>query len=368
MITGGAGENRWRAVPRSCRNGAMGSASLSALAFTAVRPSDEAAIRHWYELRRTVACADQPDDPPPCWAHELGRVRHPWPGEDETGWLARLGESDGDPVVGGCLLTLPMLDNLENAAGEILVAPEYRRRGIGRVLLDHLRAQATRHGRIRLIAEIEQPLDPAAPDPGGRFATSSGAELALVETRRRLDVGSVDPAVLARLDEQARARSVGYSLIQWIGGTPQRWLDDLAYLTGRMSTDAPMDDLQWGAEAYDAARMRARDASCLARGLHIVTTGALDGAGRLVAFTQLVGYATSPWYADQWDTLVAPEHRGHRLGTLIKVANLELARAQRPELRVIDTWNADSNPYMVGINEVMGFRPHRRAGEWQLPL
>jgi GNAT superfamily N-acetyltransferase len=88
--------------------------------------------------------------------------------------------------------------------------------------------------------------------------------------------------------------------------------------------------------------------------------------GHLVAFTQLVGYATSPWYAEQWDTIVAPEHRGHRLGTLVKVANLDFARAQRPELRVIDTCNAASNPYMVGINEAMGFRGYRRYGEWQL--
>ena len=57
-----------------------------------------------------------------------------------------------------------------------------------------------------------------------------------------------------------------------------------------------------------------------------------------------------------------------RLGALIKVANLDLARTPRPELRIIDTCNADSNPYMVAINEAMGFRPHRRAVDWQLEL
>ncbi|MFN2496343.1 MAG: GNAT family N-acetyltransferase [Pseudonocardiaceae bacterium] len=347
----------------------MGDVSLSALSLTVIRPSDKTAIRDWFELRRAVVQADWPEDPPPCWINELGRVRHPWPGTNETVWLARLDDSgDGGAVVGGCLLELPMLDNQETAGCEILVAPEHRRRGTGTALLAHVRAEAARHGRIRLILEVDQPLDPAAPDPGGRFAAAAGAVCALVQTRRRLDVGSIDPDVLTRLDRQAREKSPGYSLVQWVGSTPPRWLDDIAYLTGRMSTDAPMDDLQWGAEAYDAARMQGRDTSCLARGLHIVTTGAVDGGGRLVAFTQIIGYATSRWYAEQWDTIVAPEHRGHRLGTLVKVANLELARTQRPELRVVDTWNADSNPYMVGINEAMGFRPQSRAGEWQLDL
>jgi GNAT superfamily N-acetyltransferase len=353
----------------------MGNVSLSTLSLTVLRPSRETTeipdgvIRDWFELRCAVARADWPDDPPPCWTHELGRVRHPFPGENEIVWVARVDDSAaGGAVLGGCLLHLPMLDNQENAIGEILVAPEHRRQGIGRALLANLRTEALRHGRIRLIVEVDQPLHPAAPDPGGHFAAASGAKCALVETRRRLDVGSVDPELLARLAHRARAKSPGYSLVQWVGSTPQRRLDDMAYLIGRMSTDVPLDDLQWGAEAYDAARLRDREASCLARGLHLVTTGAVDSGGRLVAFTQIVGYATSRWYADQWDTIVAPEHRGHRLGTLVKVANLELARAQRPELRVIDTWNADSNPYMVGINEAMGFRPQSRAGEWQLDL
>jgi hypothetical protein len=48
------------------------------------------------------------------------------------------------------------------------------------------------------------------------------------------------------------------------------------------------------------------------------------------------------------------------------VANLVRTRLERPELRLIDTVNADSNPYMVAINEAMGFRPHRRAVDWQL--
>lgn len=77
----------------------------------------------------------------------------------------------------------------------------------------------------------------------------------------------------------------------------------MAYLTARMSTDAPLDDLQWDEEVYDAARMQGRDASCLACGLHMVTTAAVDSTGQLVAYTQIVGDATSHWHAWQWDTI-----------------------------------------------------------------
>ncbi|MCA1820262.1 MAG: GNAT family N-acetyltransferase [Pseudonocardiaceae bacterium] len=342
----------------------MSTVSVSGLRVLPVDPSDDDAIGQWYQLCCAVAAADHPDDPPPCSVHELGSFRHPWPGEVGTTWLARVAGS----VVGGCVLALPTLDNVRNAQGGILVAPEHRRRGIGRSLLAHLRTEATRQNRSRLVFWVSQPLDPAVPDPAGRFAAASGAVPALIQTRRRLDVDAVDPAVLVRLDAQARAHSTDYSLVQWVGATPPQWLDDMAYLTGRMSTDAPLDGLEWEPEIYDAIRMQARDASRIGRGQHNVATAALDCTGRLVAFTQIVGNATSHWFAWQEDTIVAPEHRGHRLGTLIKVANLELARRERSQLRLIDTCNADSNPYMVAINEAMGFRPHRRAVDWQLAL
>lgn len=342
----------------------MSTVSLNGLSFAPVDPSDEDAIRQWYELCCAVTAADQPDDPPPCWVNELGRFRHPWPGDVQTTWLARVAGS----VVGACMLDLPMLDNVRNAHGDILVAPEHRRRGIGRALLAHLCAEATREDRSRLVFWVSQPLDAAASDPAVRFAAVSGAVPALVQTRRRLDINTVDPAVLARLDAHAQARSGDYSLVQWVGATPPQWLDGIAYLTVRMSTDAPLDDLQWEQETYDAARIQARDACWLGRGQHNVTTAAMDRTGRLVAFTHIGADTTSRWFAWQGDTIVAPEHRGYRLGTLIKLANLERARLERPELRLVDTVNADSNPYMVAINEAMGFRPHRRAVDWQLAV
>ncbi|HJT03053.1 MAG TPA: GNAT family N-acetyltransferase [Pseudonocardiaceae bacterium] len=342
----------------------MSTVSRSGLSFAPVDPSDEDAIRQWYELCCAVAAADQPDDPPPCWVNELGRFRHPWPGDVQTTWLARVAGS----VVGACALDLPMLDNVRNAQGDILVAPEHRRCGIGRVLLAHLCAEAIREHRRRLVFWVSQPLDTAASDPAARFAAAAGAVPALVQTRRRLDINTMDLALLVRLEAQARARSGDYSLVQWVGATPTQWLDDVAYLTVRMSTDAPLDDLQWEQETYDAARIEARDACWLGRGQHNVTTAAMDRAGRLVAFTHIGADTTSRWYAWQGDTLVAPEHRGHRLGMLIKVANLALARRERPELRFIDTCNADSNPYMVAINQAIGFRPYHRAVDWQLTL
>ena len=62
------------------------------------------------------------------------------------------------------------------------------------------------------------------------------------------------------------------------------------------------------------------------------------------------------------------DHRGHRLGMLIKAANLRLLRAESPRTRWLNTWNATSNTYMISINEALGFRPVDSWGEWQREL
>ena len=57
-----------------------------------------------------------------------------------------------------------------------------------------------------------------------------------------------------------------------------------------------------------------------------------------------------------------PEHRGHRLGALLKVANLRQAVQHEPQLEAVHTWNADSNAPMLAVNVAMGFTPSARVG------
>ena len=71
---------------------------------------------------------------------------------------------------------------------------------------------------------------------------------------------------------------------------------------------------------------------------------------------------------DQGDTVVVAEHRGHRLGRWLKAVNLLAAMDARPELRFINTFNAESNPWMLSINEAMAFRPFREVHTVQGPV
>lgn len=120
------------------------------------------------------------------------------------------------------------------------------------------------------------------------------------------------------------------------------------------------------AERWDAVRVREREGSPQGQGRVPVATVARDGVdGPVVAITFVIVSSHDPLDVVQWETLVLPEHRGHRLGTLVKLANLERLLAVAPGARRVHTWKADENANMIGVNEAIGFVPVQRESAWR---
>ena len=57
-------------------------------------------------------------------------------------------------------------------------------------------------------------------------------------------------------------------------------------------------------------------------------------------------------------------HRGHRLGLLVKVAMLDLLTAAEPQVERMSTWNGAENPYMIAVNEALGYTILGRPASW----
>lgn len=287
-------------------------------------------------------------------------------------------------IVGYASVNLPVLDNLHRAEIDVAVPPEHRGRGIGTALLEAAERLAAAEGRTsvgaysghRGTAPAGGPDTVAAPtgvgalsrtDPVVAFALGRGYQLEQTERHSQLDL-PVDAELLSRLQSEADRASGGYRLVQWVGPTPEQYLDQMAVLRNRMSVDVPSADLDVEEENWSADRIRRSDSTSVEMGRFWLTSAAQhEATGALVAYTVIGGRQDSDavW---QDDTLVHGEHRGHRLGLAVKLANLAALRRERPGAQRIHTWNAGENRWMLAINEAMGFRPASTEGAWQKKL
>ncbi|GAB2684761.1 GNAT family N-acetyltransferase [Thalassiella azotivora] len=272
---------------------------------------------------------------------------------------------EGEQVVGTGRVDLPRRDNTETAFVELYVPPAARRRGVGRALLGAAREVATAEGRTRFMTEVARPDDVDRDAwPGTAFLSACGFSLGLVNVRRDLPLPA-DAAVLRALDAEATAASRGYVVRTWHGRTPPEDRARMADLMARMSTDAPLGDLEYEPESWDAGRVAEFEEHQEAMGRRWCAAVAVAGDGTWAGYTYLGWTPSEPDRLHQWDTLVLREHRGRRLGLALKLAALRAATGTWPRARVVTTWNAASNAPMIAVNEAMGFRAVALDEEWQ---
>ncbi|GGT13967.1 GNAT family N-acetyltransferase [Nonomuraea spiralis] len=298
-------------------------------------------------------------------AHELGPMlsqarfsviaREGGPGNRAEMWVM----TDGGKVTGGYSLALSQHDNEHMGwVFPLVVRPELRGRGLGGALLEHVVGRMRTHGRTLLLTETP------ATGVGARFARAHGFTVAQEEARRTLDLRTADwPALRAMLPDVP-----GYSVEGFFGPAGPELLADLATLMGGMN-DAPRDpDLEDMTFSLD--RLRTREEHVTLSGQTCYTMIARrDSDGAPAGYTRVYLEADrSDTWGHQADTTVLREHRGHRLGLLLKLSNLLWLREREPHLEQVITWNATSNAHMLAINEAMGFELLDEWNEWRLTV
>jgi GNAT superfamily N-acetyltransferase len=338
-----------------------------------VDPRDGRAFDEWYAVVDAVAVAERPGEPG--WL--IGELRERaaagrpaddgTPPEDER--IDTLLVRDGTGrAVGAAMLELPLRDNQHFCAVDVHVLPDARRRGAGTALLAEVTVRARAARRTTMAMDIDEPPSAEGRSAGRAFATRHGFTCATTEVRRDLAL-PVDPAHLDAVEADCLDRARGYRVRTWQDRCPDDLVDDRAVLSTRMSTDAPLGELDWQIETWDAARVRRSEALVARQGRTFLAAGAVDEeSGRLVAFTELGVPLTRPERVYQWSTLVLSEHRGHRLGTLVKTAVLRLVAERVPQARLVSTWNAAVNAPMIAVNERLGFRTNGSLSSWQRAL
>lgn len=312
-------------------------------------PDDRAAVDEYVALSRDCVALDCPwEVPPTVWRLQL-EMRFGWDGERARYFLLR----DAGRAVGTLCFFGPERDNLELAWIELRIAPAFRRRGFGRAALGEASQLALSVGRPSMI--FDQGWDSPAVQ-GFAAALELGLGQVLVRRAQDLDGSAEERERFIAQRAEAEAHSTGYDLVRVLGCTPPELLDGLVEAT-RAINDAPIDDLDYEDEIYDADRIRAFEQAQSDAGFRLRRVIAVErSTGAVAGHTLLSVYSEQPEYAEQDDTTVLAGHRGNRLGLRLKADMLCWLAADEPQLRRILTQNAESNEPMIAVNERLGYR------------
>lgn len=326
----------------------------------ALDPADDTAVRAAYAVFQRAERHGRPRADvmaPADFAANLATTigAQPW-----AGWVAL---AEGEPV-GVALLTWPTTDNLHVCWGSVSVVAEHRRRRVGTQLLATLIAAGRALDRRTLEIEVAHPLD-GGTSPGEAFLAAAGLKEVMFEQRAELPL----PVPTETVD-RLRARvpdDLDHALQTWGAHCPQERSAAFRAALEAFVLQAPTGDREVEATRWSAERLRSAEDRREAAGRTSWSTGAFAADGECAAFTELF-VAAGEAYAHQSATLVLPEHRGHRLGVAVKIANLLAMQRDRPDLTHVSTYVAPGNTYMHDVNDALGFVPVETLTEWALAL
>lgn len=309
---------------------------------------DDRAVVALAELLSTSSPERSEEDPPisPVQLALDERINPPWLRRTRAfAWGA-----DGGLLAAALLEVEDRVDNRHLAWFEVSTTPDSRRQGLGTEVLEALLPAALADGRTLVMGGVPER------GTGSAFAAAIGLTVGLREHRNRVRTADLPRAALESWIDDAAIKAIGYSLVNVDGPFPEDLYEPYATLADVMN-DAPIDDLELEDFDYTGDELRSLQDAAERRGTTRWTVLARhDATGELVGLTELLIPQHDRWLAAQGDTGVVAAHRGHGLGRWLKAANALRLLDEHPEVEVMQTWNASTNPYMLAINHAMGFR------------
>lgn len=313
---------------------------------------DEAELKAWFDAEAASITHDRPHAVSRTWDALVDEVTVP--GDYYRPVL--LAAFEDSEIVGIAELGFSLQDNRHLADLEVTVRPECRRRGIGRALYADATTRRRAAGRTSACGELCVVTDrgPLA------FARAMGAESVHEEDHLVLDLPLAEDHV-RRLTAGAAS---GYEIVTWQGCCPDDLIDAYGEMRTQMNQDVPTGELDYEPVVMTPERIRSGEER-LARSYDIVVAAA-RGADGVMGGYSVVFLAHGRDQVIQDDTLVMPEHRGHRLGLALKLATYAVVAAGHPDRATLHTWTDPENHAMYATNTAFGYRPVERLHEVQV--
>jgi GNAT superfamily N-acetyltransferase len=314
---------------------------------------DDGACAAAYAVEEASHLQDRPWDDHDGYDATVLHWRYDDPAEPMEMWAAY----DAGECAAVLHVWFPQDDNTDKLWAALAVHPDHRRGGLGTALIQVLERRARENGRRELMLDSFVPPEASGDHPHERFAAARGFVLESTDKARFLDL-PVAETLLDKMAEAARSRwADAYAVETYVDALPDELVPGYCRVSNLLAVDAPSGAVEYEEESLTPQRYQAYLDLERRQGRMRLTTVAVTKEQReVVGYTDLVLPGGAPTKVWQWGTLVDRAHRGHRLGTAIKVENLRRLQRDHPERTVVGTGNDETNSFMVDINVRLGFR------------
>jgi mycothiol synthase len=285
-----------------------------------------------YALITTYRVQIAPAEPVRPFADFRSQLTHTPPSAKRAAWLVRAPSGEV-----GAFAWVVVHGETSAYVPDLVVAPECRRRGLGRELVGQARAYAIELGCRTFGGSV-------LADEGRAFAAAVGAR---ESNRSRRSLWR--PPLIG----DAPALAGGYALRSWTGPAPGEILESYA-LARNAINDAP-HDAEVDPEPWTPDLVRELEDALARRGRQIRVTVALAPDGSVAGFTELRVSPEPGAAVFTEDTAVCAEHRGRGVAQAIKHESLRRLLVDRPDIDHVSTSNDVTNAAMIAINTKMGF-------------
>jgi GNAT superfamily N-acetyltransferase len=329
--------------------------------FVRVDPDDLAQVTAVARIEEAARQVDDPDAFPGIPEMLAAEMRYGWDLEPAEHYLY-VPDAATDPV-GVLAVDLPTRDNLHLIWAQIWVHPDDRRRGHGSVIMNEVLRIARQTNRNTIWVGT------AEDDQGARcFVEKFGFRYASHDARRRQLLADVDQSEVQRLWALAETTAADYCLERLQPPIADDVLGELVEVTAAIN-DAPMGALTYEDEKFDRQRLADFETAVKGRGEREYRVLARQRkTGEVGGHTMVVVHPLRPEVGGQADTAVARQHRGHRLGLLLKIDMMRWLADVEPQLKIIETWNNVDNNFMINVNEALGYRLSRVFNTYELSV
>lgn len=324
---------------------------MTGIEISEVDVRDERRLRAFWDIEQAAIRADREHAIIRSWDAFRTSVTDPSPYYGRILLVAL----DDEEVVGVADARLPLQENKHLAELEINVVPASRRRGVGRSLYADALARLEPRGRRTMVGEVTEV--PGLATAGVPFARALGFETVHLEDHLRL------PLPTTRLPAPPPGEE--YEIVTWRNRCPDEHAEAYCAMRTQMNADVPTGDRDAEPVVMDVQRLRTQESRLGLRAYDHLVAAARRREDGVFGGYSLVFRARGETYAQQDDTFVMSEHRGRRLGTLLKLTNLRRVEAERPERVAIHTWTDPDNTAMRRTNDAFGFVTVERTHEMQ---